>query len=73
MKGNKIRLSRLLKHHRMFLIIGQSTHMHHFDGMDLEETDDDEVNDYVGLEKSGSSNYSIIYQRFYKVFIILFG
>jgi hypothetical protein len=47
--------------------------MHHFDGMDLEETDDDEVNDYVGLEKSGSSNYSIIYQRFYKVFIILFG
>ena len=51
MKGNRIRLSRLLKHQRMFLIIRQSTHIYHFDGMDPEESDDDEVNDYVRLEK----------------------
>jgi hypothetical protein len=33
----------------MFLIIKQSAHIYHF-GMDPEERDD-EVNDYVGLEK----------------------
>ena len=36
----------------MFLIIRQSTHIYHFDGMDPEESDDDEVNDYVRLEKN---------------------
>jgi hypothetical protein len=35
----------------MFLNTRQSTHIDHFDGMDPEESDDDEVNGYIGLKK----------------------